>query len=436
MFPAQCLERIIKGHAALACNMTIPIANTAENAAISLLVSNPDTFSQLHWEPSYFFQIATRSVFEAIEAIHSRTGVITAVSVISELETTGKLMDAGGVDGIMEMIKTIYIAPGPVSVSIADDYRQQLIKAKSYRDAIRLLDKSNQDIRDMRMDLNELSEEIAKCVVTDSEVKTINQHITELVDDLENKNKLDCFKTGMHDLDTGFGGGFHRGEMVVVGAQTSGGKSILLYQIALEALLDNKSVAIFSLEMPCKSILRRMASNMIGKKIVNQGDFGDGTSFVASFKEIANALQALVKMPMTLRDDLSEVGAIDAEAQRLAALGKADVIIVDYLQIVSMPKADNREQAISELTRRLKLTALKSQSLVVTASQLNDDGKLRESRAIGHHADHVVSIEHEKSGSTIFVEKNRRGARGVGFPVIMRGEISRFEQTEKQEKKK
>jgi replicative DNA helicase len=101
-----------------------------------------------------------------------------------------------------------------------------------------------------------------------------------------------------------------------------------------------------------------------------------------------------------------------------------------------MPKSDNREQAISELTRRLKLTALKSQSLVVTASQLNDDGKLRESRAIGHHADHVLSIVHEKSGSTIFVDKNRRGARGIGFPVSMRGEISRFEQIEKQEKKK
>jgi replicative DNA helicase len=286
------------------------------------------------------------------------------------------------------------------------------------------------------MDLSDLAEEISNCIITDGEIKTINQHIVELVDDLENKNKLDTFKTGMVDLDLGFGGGFNRGEMVVVGAQTSGGKSILLYQIALEALLDNKSVAIFSLEMPCKSILRRMASNLIGKRIVNQGDFGDGTSFVASFKEISNALQALVKMPVTLRDDLSEVGEIDAEARRLSALGKADVIIVDYLQIVSMPKSDNREQAISELTRRLKLTALKSQSLVVTASQLNDDGKLRESRAIGHHADHVLSIVHEKSGSTIFVDKNRRGARGIGFQVMMRGEISRFEQGEKQQTKK
>jgi replicative DNA helicase len=416
--------------------MTIPIANTAERAAISLLVSDPNVLTNLHWDASYFFQNATRIVFDAIQAIHSRTGIISAVAVISELETNGKLSKVGGQHEVMEMIGTIFLAPGPVSVDVADEYRQQLIKAKSYRDAIKLIEESNHEICEMRMDLGELSEKIAECVITDTKTKTIVQHVTELVDDLENKNKLDTFKTGLYELDMNFGGGFHRGEMVVVGAQTSGGKSILLYQIALEALIAGKSVAIFSLEMPSKAILRRMAANMIGKRIVNAGDFGDGTAYVASFGEIASTLHALVKMPLTLRDDLSEVGAIDAEAQRLAAMNKADVIIVDYLQIVSLPNADNREQAISELTRRMKLTALKTQTLVLTASQLNDDGKLRESRAIGHHADHVLNIIHDKNGSSIFVEKNRRGQRGISFPVVMRGDISKFEEGEKQDKKK
>lgn len=415
---------------------TLPIAETAEKAAISLLVTNPDVYSQLHWDASYFFHNDTRTVFNAIESVHGRTGMATAVSVLSELESTGKLNQIGGNHSVMEMINTIYIAPGPISIDISNDYRQQLIKAKAYRDAIKIIAESDREIREMRLDISELCERIASCVVTEAEVKSIKQHISELVDDLENKTKLDCFKTGLQEIDKNLSGGFHRGEMVVVGAQTSGGKSILLYQIALEALLDGKSVAIFSLEMPCKAILRRMAANIIGKKIVNAGDFGDGTSYVASFKDIAKTLQKLASMKLTLRDDISEVGSIDAEARRLAASGRGDVIIVDYLQIVSMPKADSREQAISELTRRLKLTALKTQSLVVTASQLNDDGKLRESRAIGHHADHVFNIAHEKDGSTIFIDKNRRGARGIGIPVEMKGEISKFIELEKQETKK
>jgi replicative DNA helicase len=416
--------------------MKIPQAQTAERASISLIISDPDVYSQLHWEPSYFFQNATRIVFEAIEAVYARTGIITGISVISELESKGQLDDIGGSDAFLETCQTIYMTAGPVAIQVADDYRQQLIKAKSYRDAIKIVSDADRDMRLMREDLSLLGEKITSCVIADTQVKTIKQHILEIVDDLENKTKLDTFTTGMFDLDQNFNGGFQRGEMVVVGAQTSGGKSILLYQIALEALLNDKSVAIFSLEMPSKSILRRMAANLIGKRIVNSGDFGDGTSFVASHKEVANALQSLIKMKLTLRDDLSEVGAIDSEAQRLASIGKADVIVVDYLQIVSLPNADNREQAISELTRRLKLTANKTQTLVLTASQLNDDGKLRESRAIGHHADAVINIQHDKSGSAILVEKNRRGARGLAFPVVMRGEISRFEQVEKQENKK
>lgn len=416
--------------------MKIPQAQTAERASISLIISDPDVYSQLHWEPSYFFQNATRVVFEAIEAVYSRTGIITGISVISELESKGELDNIGGKDAFLEMCQTIYMTPGPVAIQVADDYRQQLIKAKSYRDAIKIVSDADKDMRLMREDLSLLGEKISSCVIADTQVKTIKQHILEIVDDLENKTKLDTFTTGMFDLDQSFNGGFQRGEMVVVGAQTSGGKSILLYQIALEALLNDKAVAIFSLEMPSKTILRRMASNLIGKRIVNAGDFGDGTSFVASHKEVSNALQALMKMKLTLRDDLSEVGAIDAEAQRLASINKADVIVVDYLQIVSLPNADNREQAISELTRRLKLTANKTQTLVLTASQLNDDGKLRESRAIGHHADAVINIQHDKNESAIFIEKNRRGARGVSFPVVMRGEISRFEQGEKQQKKK
>ena len=416
--------------------MKIPQAQTAERASISLIISDPDVYSQLHWEPSYFFQNATRIVFEAIEAVYARTGIITGISVISELESKGQLDDIGGSDAFLEMCQTIYMTAGPVAIQVADDYRQQLIKAKSYRDAIKIVSDADRDMRLMREDLSLLGEKITSCVIADTQVKTIKQHILEIVDDLENKTKLDTFTTGMFELDQNFNGGFQRGEMVVVGAQTSGGKSILLYQIALEALLNDKSVAIFSLEMPSKSILRRMAANLIGKRIVNSGDFGDGTSFVASHKEVANALQSLIKMKLTLRDDLSEVGAIDSEAQRLASIGKADVIVVDYLQIVSLPNADNREQAISELTRRLKLTANKTQTLILTASQLNDDGKLRESRAIGHHADAVINIQHDKSGSAILVEKNRRGARGLAFPVVMRGEISRFEQGEKKETKK
>jgi replicative DNA helicase len=266
------------------------------------------------------------------------------------------------------------------------------------------------------------------------------------MDDLEDKTPIEHFPTGIPKLDKLLGGGARRGEMLVVGAQTSGGKSILLYQAALQALLNGKSVTIFSLEMPAKAILQRMASNLVGKTILPMREMAGVTEWrgVASAKDISSAIIQLMQMKLTIRDDLSEVGEIIAEASRLASLNKADVIVVDYLQIVTMPSADNREQAVSELSRRLKLTALKTNSVVLTASQLNDDGAVRESRAIGHHTDFLLIISHPdekkkelptyrkkpetQSTSRVRIDKNRRGQRDVFVPVKMRGDISRFEQ--------
>jgi replicative DNA helicase len=298
----------------------------------------------------------------------------------------------------------------------------------------------------MRADLPAIADALANSIQPETNSKSVKEHLSDFLDDLENKTPLENFTTGIPKVDKLLGGGMRRGEMLVVGAQTSGGKSILLYQAALNALLDGKSVTIFSLEMPAKSILQRMACNLIGKTIVPMREISAVSDWktVASAKDISSAIGQLMKMKLTIRDDLSEVGEIIAEAQRLASLGKADVIVVDYLQIVTMPSADNREQAVSELSRRLKLTALKANSAVLTASQLNDDGAVRESRAIGHHTDFLLIISHpddkkkEPAGyrktapaqptSRIRIDKNRRGQRDVFVPVKMRGDISRFEE--------
>ncbi len=183
--------------------------------------------------------------------------------------------------------------------------------------------------------------------------------------------------------------------------------------------------------MPAKAILRRMAANMIGKRVEGIREMTGDQRHVASGFDLSNAFARLMNYPLTIHDTISEVAEIDAEAHRLVAMGKADLIIVDYLQIVTMPKADSREQAISELARRLKLTALKTNSVVLTASQLNEEGRLRESRAIGHHADAVINIRHDGS-PIIVIDKNRRGQRGATVPVVMRGDISRFEEDQNQ----
>lgn len=410
----------------------VPIAKTAEEAALSLIVSDPDIFSALPWDASLFALEQNRTIFDAVARVHQRTGSCSAIQAVCELETTGRLEFCGGTSAVMEIFKTSLYGPGAIAQSAAVDYRRQLAKAKGFRDAIEVWTESEPDIRRMNCDLAEISEKIARAAVVNTvEEKTLKHHLNELIDDLEQRTPLETFGTGIPALDKHFHGGLLRGEMLVVGADTGGGKSILLYQAALRALEDGKRVAIFSLEMPAKAILRRMAANMIGKRVEGFREMMGDQRHVASGADISNAFARLMNYTLTIHDTISEVAEIDAEAHRLVAMGKADLIIVDYLQIVTMPKADSREQAISELARRLKLTALKTNSVVLTASQLNEEGRLRESRAIGHHADAVINIRHDGS-PIIVIDKNRRGQRGSTVPVVMRGDISRFEEDQNQ----
>ena len=423
-----------------------PIAITAEKAALSLIAIDPDVLPHLAWSEDLFAISQHKLIFTALERVYQRTGSTNALGALSDLETTGKLNACGGKEGVMEVLQTIFLSPGAMCVETAADYRAQLIKAKGYRDAIRTWEDAHDDVCAMKADLSSLAESFANAIAPESQCKDVKAHLSDFMDDLEDKTPLENFPTGIPKLDKLLGGGARRGEMLVVGAQTSGGKSILLYQAALQALLNGKSVTIFSLEMPAKAILQRIASNLLGKSILPLREMEGVTEWrgVASAKDISSAITQLMGMNLTIRDDLSEVGEIVAEASRLASLGKADLIIVDYLQIVTMPTADNREQAVSELSRRLKLTALKTKSVVMTASQLNDEGAVRESRAIGHHTDFLIIISHPdekkkeassfkrktetQSTSRVRIDKNRRGQRDVFVPVKMRGDISRFEQ--------
>lgn len=408
----------------------IPIAAPAAEAALSMLAIDKKAFPSLHWTSDLFALDGHRIIFEAMARVHQRTGSCGGVATISELASTGMLEAVGGRDGVLQILKTITASPGAFNLAQADDYRRQLIRARSYREALKLWERNEDDIRWMRANLSEIGEQIAQVGDFRGEAaKSLKDHVSELLDDLEGKTPLETFGSGLPSFDRHFRGGVMRGELMTIASETSGGKSILLGQYAIEALKAGKAVAFFSLEMPSKSILRRLAAAKIGKPIRPLSEITtiSDQRNSATGDQINQAFTWLMKSKLTVRDDLHEIGEIIAEANCLATSGKADLIVVDYLQIVTMPKADTREQAVSELTRRLMLLTNKANVAILTASQLNEQGQLRECKAIGMHSDHVVKILHD-GDCRIIVDKYRRGPRDIAFPVTMRGDISRFEE--------
>ena len=169
----------------------VPIASIAEAAALSHLAFDKKALPNLHWEPDLFALEHHRIIFEAMVRVHQRTGSCGGMATISELESAGMLESAGGRDGVLQILKTITAAPGAFSLAQADDYRQQLIRARAYREALKLWELNEDDIRCMRADLSEIGERIAQAGGERGEaVKSLKDHISELVDDLEGKTPL------------------------------------------------------------------------------------------------------------------------------------------------------------------------------------------------------------------------------------------------------
>lgn len=396
----------------------VPQNRAAERAAISLLSFSPKCFSEMPWTPDLFHDPANQIIFAALESASAAGEPTDLIAVTARMESDGTLEAAGGAAGLSEILLT-FGGPNPRQ---AEYYFGLLSEALVARKTLQAVRAGLPDLEQMTATPAEFVERIA-AEAQGPEIAhraTLAEHLDSLCAELERNEPQECFTTGLPSLDRYLAGGFHRGELAVIAADTSRGKSVLLSMAALASAQAGKATLLFSLEMPARDILRRMAANVAGLPILSARDNPTKRHMDAA----SRAIISLHCQPLLIVDNLSSLTDIEREARRMARLKKADLIVIDYLQLVENSAADNREQAVSEVARKLKNIALGCGSVVLTASQMNEDGKLRESRAIGHHADFVLNI----GDGEITVGKNRRGPRGVSVPVTLRGELGRFEE--------
>jgi replicative DNA helicase len=246
--------------------------------------------------------------------------------------------------------------------------------------------------------------------------------------------------SGFSDLDR-LTGGFRPGQFIIIAARPAMGKTSLALNIATHAAVDmGKKVAIFTMEMAADEVIMRMFSSA---SEVNMDAMLKG--YGMNEEKLIRIMQAS-EVLSTKQLYIDESGTntpleIRAKIRRLAAeVGGLDLILIDYLQLMTLPRdRDNRQQEIAEISRSLQILAKDMKIPVVALSQLNrllenrEDKRprladLRESGAIEQDADLVMFIYRdeyynpettEKPGiAEIIVGKNRHGSTGnidLGF---------------------
>lgn len=226
----------------------------------------------------------------------------------------------------------------------------------------------------------------------------------------ENKGKLGV-PTGIHDLNK-ISGGWKRGQTIVIAGETGGGKSTVGLHCIRTALHAGYGVCLFSLEMDREEIfdLLMSAEANVNRNAFNTGGFGMShdpeCDDMAKLKE---TIKTVSEYPLFIEDSsMTTVDQVRARVLQLCADNRIGLVVVDYIQFINPGiTRDNREQQVAAFSHALRALAREVKLPFIVLSQLNDEGRLRESRVISHNANIVIMVSIQDKNVKLEVVKGR-----------------------------
>src|SRR3954449_9580241 len=357
-------------------------------------------------KPEDFYREQHGRVYEAMLGLYNEAEPVDPLTVTDRLRNRGQL-DAVGGEASVAALAAAVPAAGNVRHYARIVRRNALLR--------RLLN-TTYDIQASVLDhegdpeqLVEMAEKSILEVAHDDRQKdfvSADQLLHEALDKLQilsqRKTALTGTPSGFKDLDE-LTGGFQPGNLIVLAARPSMGKSALVTNIAENAALDmGKPVALFSLEMSEAELAQRFVASQakIKGEELRKGKVPDG-----KWPKILKASAKLAAAPLYV-DDSSDVGIIEirAKARRLHQQQPLGLIIIDYLQLMRPDgRVESRVQQVGEMSRGLKILARELNVPVIALSQLSRAvesrtdkrpilSDLRESGQIEQDADLVAFI--------------------------------------------
>ncbi len=409
---------------------TTPYSPESEQAVLSIILGNPDHASELisRLHADLFYNPVNRMIFDGFKAILSSDIPLELMSATDFFSSRGLLDKVGGASALTELY-SIFSSTAHFNHYegiLSDRFKQREIQAiclETHTIASGSLEGQNVD--------NVLAEFTERVLTLSLDRKQhLQKTFSELCDsaidrfdaNIRNGGRITGTSTGFSILDN-ITGGHLPGQLWVIGGGTSDGKSAIAQQMALHKATKGISCAIYTFEMPDEEIIDRFYSMM---SCVDSQSFKRGFKSREDQKMCIHAHQQLRGLPITIRDVSGlKLSPLIADIRMLATRGVTH-FCVDYAQLVEGDAARSREEEIAKISRTLKAAAKQLHVSIDLLAQLNDNGKLRESRALGFDADVVLTIstpttrksdgkhvteERDESKRTLFVGKNRNGKR-------------------------
>lgn len=420
-----------------------PKATRSERVLLGQCMEDPDALASVRdlLDTDDFYRQEHRLIWDAINACIEAgaiDGYVDVILVIEQLGITGKLEAAGGDVELLAISREVAITG--TAVKHAEEIRRRSMQRKAICALGELLSTAYGEVDDVSVLLSDTSKQLAKLAEDASLVSFTpwSDHVDAAVRELyaEDAGASKAISTGFDGLDR-LTGGMLPGDLWVIGACTSVGKSALAMSIALHNAGAGHAPYFETLEMESERIAKRALYQQA------QAAKRELHSKANAFKDAIVHLKSL-SMDVIYSPGLT-VPQLRTKARRLKAAGRCDVIFVDYLQIMGVPRSaerESRQTKVAQNSAALKRLAGELAVPVVVLAQLNGDAEggvkpsyhnIRESKAPAHDANVVVLLwkkERYARTVTLLVDKNRDGMRGE-IELDWIGEQLRFVETNK-----
>jgi len=417
-----------------------PHSDEAEQAVLGSMLSDKTAVNKVFEKKlsaEHFYKSAHSLIFSAMEKLDKGNEPIDTVSVVDALTKSKDIDKVGGAYYLSGLIEVV-----PTTAHI-ERYIKIVIEKSILRNLIYLSNDISKEAYDDRKEVDDILEAVQKSIfgITQDRLKKGFEKIDPVLHKtFENIDKIASHKGSVIGVPSGFSDldvkttGFQKGDLIIIAGRPGMGKTSFALNMMRNAAIDsNKKIGFFSLEMANDQLAMRLlcAEARVDSNLVRSGNLPK-----SQYKNLSLAVGPLSKADIYL-DDTPALSILElrAKARRLKNDVDADMIIVDYLQLMEGPKGlESRQQEIATISRSMKALAKELDVPIVALSQLsraveNRTGSkkpqlsdLRESGAIEQDADVVIFLyrpvvysqnEEDEGKAEIIIAKQRNGPTGI-----------------------
>ncbi|HEU5070662.1 MAG TPA: replicative DNA helicase [Verrucomicrobiae bacterium] len=442
-----------------------PHAIEAEQGVLGCLLWSPndcmgECITKFKGDSEVFYDLRHQTIYDAIQAMYDKREAVDLITLQQRLKDKQMLEQVGGLAYLSSLQDTV---PSAANLSYyLDIVLEKAVLRKMIRTCTDIVARAYENEGEVDTLMDEVERDVLRISesriqgATSSMKELVKKAITTIEDFHQRQGMLTGISTGFADFDK-MTSGLHGGEMVVIAARPSMGKTSLAMNIVEHVVLEERlPVGVFSLEMTAESLVLRM---LCSRSRVNLRNVREGFLAERDFPKLTGAAGKMASAPLFIDDSAGlSILQMRAKARRMHQQHGIKLLVIDYLQLLHSTAArakESRQQEIADISGGIKALAKELNVPVIVLAQLNRElekdksrkprlSDLRESGSIEQDADLVgllykPSVDDEEGGGSgdqdsrpvnLLIAKQRNGPTG-DVNLTFLNSITRFESAAK-----